>query len=179
GGRLALETSNVDVDADCPTVRVTIAAGRYVVLAVTDTGGGMHAPMKARIFEPFFTTKPFGKGTGLGLATVCGAVKQSGGFIWLYSEPGHGTTFKIYFPWAGGSAERSAAALAAKPQQGTETVLVVEDAASVRSVMRQALERYGYTVLEAPDGETALQLAAKHHGPIHLLLTDVVMPGVS
>ena len=179
GGRLTIATANMDMDdayvQDHPPAR----AGRYVMLAVSDTGTGMDAGTQAHIFEPFFTTKPFGKGTGLGLATVYGIVKQSGGFIWVYSEPGHGTTFKIYFPWAGGSAERSAAALAAKPQQGTETVLVVEDAASVRSVMRQVLERYGYAVLEAPDGATALQLAAKHHSPIHLLLTDVVMPGVS
>ena len=179
GGRLTIATANTDMDEAYVQNHPPARAGRYVMLAVSDTGTGMDASTQAHIFEPFFTTKPFGKGTGLGLATVYGIVKQSGGFIWVYSEPGHGTTFKIYFPWAGGSAERSAAALAAKPQPGTETVLVVEDAASVRSVMRQVLERYGYAVLEAPDGETALQLAAKHHGPIHLLLTDVVMPGVS
>ena len=176
---MTIATANTDMDEAYVQDHPPARAGRYVMLAVSDTGTGMDASTQAHIFEPFFTTKPFGKGTGLGLATVYGIVKQSGGFIWVYSEPGHGTTFKIYFPWAGGSAERSAAALAAKPQQGTETVLVVEDAASVRSVMRQVLERYGYAVLEAPDGATALQLAAKHHGPIHLVLTDVVMPGVS
>jgi len=179
GGRLTIETANMDMDAAYVQDHPPARAGRYVMLAVSDTGTGMDASTQAHIFEPFFTTKASGKGTGLGLATVYGIVKQSGGFIWVYSELGHGTTMKIYFPWAGEPAERGAAAPASRPRPGTETVLVVEDAPSVRSVIRQALERYGYTVLEAPDGETALQLAAKHHGPIHLLLTDVVMPGVS
>ncbi len=179
GGRLTIETANVDMDETYLQAHPPAQAGRYVMLAVSDTGTGMDARTQAHIFEPFFTTKASGKGTGLGLATVYGIVKQSGGFIWVYSEPGHGTTFKIYFPWAGEPTQRSAAVPVATPRQGTETVLVVEDAASVRTVMRQGLERYGYTVLEAPDGDTALQLAAKHHGPIHLLLTDVVMPGVS
>ena len=179
GGRLTIETANVDMDETYLQAHPPAQAGRYVMLAVSDTGTGMDARTQAHIFEPFFTTKASGKGTGLGLATVYGIVKQSGGFIWVYSEPGHGTTFKIYFPWAGEPTQRRAAVPVATPRQGTETVLVVEDAASVRTVMRQGLERYGYTVLEAPDGDTALQLAAKHHGPIHLLLTDVVMPGVS
>ena len=152
----------------------------YVMLAVSDTGLGMDEQTKAHIFEPFFTTKEPGKGTGLGLATVYGIVKQSGGFIWVYSEAGHGTSFKIYLPWAGETARESAVPpYALERRQGAETVLLVEDTASVRVVTRQVLERYGYTILEAPDGKTALQLAAKHHGPIHLLLTDVVMPGVS
>jgi len=116
----------------------------------------------------------------LGLATVYGIVKQAGGFIWVYSEPGRGTSFKVYLPRVEEPAEPAAAPMATvEPLRGTETVLVVEDAASVRMVTRQVLERYGYAVLEAPNGETALRLAAKHHGRIHLLLTDVVMPGLS
>jgi len=171
GGRLTIEAANMVVEA---------RPGRYVMLAVSDTGIGMDEQTKARVFEPFFTTKESGKGTGLGLATVYGIVKQAGGFITVDSEPGRGTTFKVYLPRVD---EPVAPAIArpapAEPRRGTETVLVAEDAPSVRLVTRQVLERYGYTVLEAPTGDIALRLAAKHHGPIHLLLTDVVMPGLS
>src|SRR5256712_8987699 len=150
------------------------------MLALSDTGIGMDEQTQARIFEPFFTTKGVGKGTGLGLATVYGIVKQSGGFIWVYSEPGRGTSFKVYLPRVDEPLQPVAAPVdKAEPRRGTETVLVVEDAASVRMATRQVLERYGYLVLEAPDGETALRLAAKHHGSIHLLHTDDVMPGIS
>jgi len=179
GGKLTIETGNVEHDPAFARGHGAAAVRQFVMLAVTDTGVGMDEATKARIFEPFFTTKEPGKGTGLGLATVYGIVQQSGGFIWVYSEPGHGTTFKIYLPRVDAPAEGVAVAAVAPVGRGTETVLLAEDAAAVRAVARQVLERQGYTVLEAPDGELALHLAQRHSGPIHLLLTDVVMPGMS
>jgi PAS domain S-box-containing protein len=180
GGKLTIETSNIEHDPDYAREQEAAAVRRFVMLAVSDTGTGMDEATKAKIFEPFFTTKEVGKGTGLGLATVYGIVKQSGGFIWVYSEPGLGTTFKIYLPQVDAVAEGGTAGAApATVLRGTETVLLVEDAAAVRAVARQALARQGYTVLEAPNGTEALQIAASHAGPIHLLLTDVVMPGLS
>ena len=179
GGKLTIETGNVEHDPAFARGHGAVAVRQFVMLAVTDTGVGMDEATKARIFEPFFTTKEPGKGTGLGLATVYGIVQQSGGFIWVYSEPGHGTTFKIYLPRVDAPAEGVAVTAVAPVGRGTETVLLAEDAAAVRAVARQVLERQGYTVLEAPDGELALHLAQRHSGPIHLLLTDVVMPGMS
>jgi CheY-like chemotaxis protein len=146
------------------------------MVTVSDTGGGMTEPVKARIFEPFYTTKPVGKGTGLGLSTVYGIVKQSLGHIAVYSEPGHGTTFKVYLPRAGEEATPVPTPAGFSVPRGTETVLLVEDEDGVRSLARLALLSGGYNVLEASHGEEALALARGHAGPIHLLLTDVVMP---
>jgi len=179
GGRLTIETANVEHDPDYARDQEAAAVRRFAMLAVSDTGCGMDEATKARIFEPFFTTKEPGKGTGLGLATVYGIVKQAGGFIWVYSEPDQGTSFKVYLPEVDATAERPTAVAGARVPRGTETVLLVEDAALVRAVTKQVLERQGYMVLEAADGEAALQLAQRHRGPIHLLLTDVVMPRVS
>ena len=180
GGKLTIEIANVEHDPDYAREQEAAAVSRFVMLAVSDTGTGMDEATKARIFEPFFTTKELGKGTGLGLATVYGIVRQSGGFIWVYSEPGLGTTFKIYLPQVDAVAEGSAASDAhSASRRGTETVLLVEDAAAVRSVIHEALARQGYAVLDAPHGAEALRIAASHAGPIHLLLTDVVMPGLS
>src|SRR5690242_4060789 len=181
GGKLTIETTNVELDTDYTRTHHAAAAGHFVMLAVTDTGTGMDEATQAKIFEPFFTTKGQGKGTGLGLATVYGIVKQSGGFIWVYSELGHGSSFKIYLPRvvAAADAPRADAPAAPAVPRGAETILVVEDAPAVRAVTRHVLERQGYTVLEAAGGDIALQLAAAHAGPIHLLLTDVVMPGMS
>src|SRR5438445_797546 len=177
-GRLSIETANVEMDESYVHGHPLARPGHYVMLAVSDTGTGMDAATQARIFEPFFTTKEAGKGTGLGLATVYGIVRQSSGFIWVYSEPGHGTSFKIYLPRVD---EPVSPAGAAAPQVvgGSETVLVVEDVAAVRAVTRQMLERQGYCVLEAANGATALSLARQHQSAIHLLVTDVVMPEVS
>jgi len=177
GGKLTIETANADMDEAYVRDHPLAKPGQYVMLAVSDSGVGMDEETQRRIFEPFFTTKEAGKGTGLGLATVYGIVKQSGGFIWVYSEPGHGATFKVYLPRVEEPVESLTADVAPRESlRGTETVLLVEDAAAVRAVTRQVLDRLGYTVLEAPNGQAALHLATKHHGPIHLLLTDVIMP---
>jgi CheY-like chemotaxis protein len=179
GGCLAIETANVDLDDRYCRQHPEAAPGSYVMLTVTDTGAGMTELTLGRLFEPFFTTKARGKGTGLGLPTVQGIVRQSGGTIDVSSRPGHGTTFRIYLPriegvLAGEPAKRGSAML-----DGTETVLIVDDQAEVRAIERACLERHGYTVLEASAGDTALRLAAAHKGVLHLLLTDVVMPGMS
>jgi PAS domain S-box-containing protein len=175
GGKLTIETTNVDYDPE--RQQRSDGSREFVMLAVTDTGTGMDEATKAKIFEPFFTTKQPGKGTGLGLATVYAIVTQAGGFIWVYSELGHGTSFKIYLPHVDAVATTAAVARIDLPR-GTETVLLVEDAAAVRAVARQVLQRQGYRVLEASEGEDALHLAARHQGTIDLVVTDVVMPRV-
>jgi PAS domain S-box-containing protein len=177
GGTLTIETANVDVDEAYAREQATVEAGHYVLLAVTDTGFGMDRETQARLFEPFFTTKALGKGTGLGLATVYGIVKQSGGYIWVYSEPGHGTSFKVYLPRVDAPAESLEPAPASSGVLGgSETVLVAEDEEAVRHLARRVLESRGYTVLVAASGPEALRLAEGREGPIHLLVTDVVMP---
>jgi CheY-like chemotaxis protein len=169
----------VELEGEYADDHVPVAPGPYVLLTVTDTGLGMDDETKRRLFEPFFTTKEKGKGTGLGLATVYGIVKQSGGFIWVYSEQGHGTTFKIYLPRIAAEPVAAEAPRTLEALRGTETILLAEDAPGVRSAARQILERLGYVVVDAPNGAAALDLAARHNEPIHLLLTDVVMPEMS
>jgi two-component system cell cycle sensor histidine kinase/response regulator CckA len=156
-----------------------ITPGRYVLLSVTDTGTGMDAETQFRIFEPFFTTKPVGKGTGLGLSTVFGIVKQTGGSIGVYSEPGHGTTFKIHFPLC-----EEVAAVPVQTEQipllgGTEMIFVVDDTSALRELTRLLLEGVGYTVMDSGAPEEALRMATEYVGPLPLLITDVVMPGLS
>jgi PAS domain S-box-containing protein len=182
GGRLTIETSNVMLDKNAARFHAPLRAGDYVVLAITDTGTGMDAETQSHIFEPFFTTKG-PKGTGLGLSTVYGIVKQSGGYIWVSSEVGKGTAFKIYLSRADSTAEAAAPVLAdaqmQKVEPGTETILLVEDEENLRYLARQYMEQQGYRVLEAADGAVAMQLAVAHEGVIHLLLTDVIMPGIN
>jgi two-component system cell cycle sensor histidine kinase/response regulator CckA len=180
GGRLLIETSNAELDRHYANARPVVTPGPYVLLAVSDNGTGMDQETQARIFEPFFTTKEQGKGTGLGLSTVYGVVKQSGGFIWVYSELGKGTSFKIYFPRVDQPVEGIAAtAPLAEAPRGTETILLAEDERDVRELAREFLESGGYKVIEATNGQDALKIAAAHEGQIDLLVTDMVMPGIT
>ncbi len=179
GGSLLIETGVVELDEHYPRQHPSARPGRHVVLVVTDTGCGMDPATRSRIFEPFFTTKEPGKGTGLGLSTVYGIVKQSGGHIWVYSESGRGTTFKLYFPLHQGPVQASEGTVRALPPSGAgATILLVEDEASVRSTVRRLLERHEYRVLEATNGQDALALITARHGEVDLILSDMVMPGM-
>jgi len=180
GGRLTIETADVELDRSYVAAHVPTQPGPYVLLAISDTGVGMDGATKARLFEPFFTTKEPGRGTGLGLATVYGIVKQSGGYIWAYSELGHGTTFKIYLPRVAETAQAPESTPSPPtPVGGSETVLVVEDQDEVRRLTKRVLEARGYTVLAARNGAEALEIVGRHATQIHLMITDVVMPGMN
>jgi len=180
GGRLVVETCNTDLDANYALDHVPVKPGKYVMLAVSDTGVGMDRQTVAHIFEPFFTTKESGRGTGLGLSTVYGIVKQSGGYIWVYSEPGKGSTFKIYLPRVDEVSEGTSIAQAApRSQRGTETILIVEDEEAVRELIQTVLTEKGFDVIVSLDPQHAEKIASEFAGEIHLLLTDMVMPGMS
>jgi len=180
GGKLTIETANVELDQAYAGAHIAVRPGRYVMISVSDTGVGMAQEVRDGIFEPFFTTKETGKGTGLGLSTVYGIVKQSGGNIWVYSELGKGTTFKIYLPLVDEPLEEiRKEVLKDELPRGVETILVVEDEEDVRRLSIQILKKQGYEVLEASCADDALVLTKEHKEPIHMILTDVVMPGMS
>jgi len=182
GGRISIETRNIDLDENYSSEHAPVIPGRYVMLAVGDTGVGMTQDTREHAFDPFFTTKEAGKGTGLGLATVYGIVKQSGGYVWIYSEPNHGTTLKLYFPEVSSVAAFASSdnRLASKDvERGSETILLVEDEASVRGLTSRILEKQGYRVIAAQHGREAMDIASREEGHIDLVLTDVVMPGMN
>ena len=176
GGKLTIETANLLVDESFCRDHLSVDPGAYVQLTVSDDGAGMTPEVKAQLFEPFFTTKEKGKGTGLGLSTVYGIVKQSGGSIWVRSEPGQGASFHLIFPAAEGDTDAEPALTAEYVPSGRETIVLAEDDRGVRKYVREILERHGYTVLQAANGREALHAAEEHPGPIHLLLSDAVMP---
>jgi two-component system, cell cycle sensor histidine kinase and response regulator CckA len=180
GGKICIRTASVTLDASYRPENTFIKPGPYVMIAVSDNGQGMDRETQARIFEPFFTTKEKGKGTGLGLSTVYGIIKQSGGYVFVQSEIGRGTFFTIYFPRIDEPCDAiGAAPVSVAASGGNETVLLVEDEESVRQLVRETLESRGYRVLEAASGDAALALAASHQETIHLVITDVVKPGLS
>jgi two-component system cell cycle sensor histidine kinase/response regulator CckA len=180
GGSVTLETQNVELDEAYAREHVSVERGPYVMLSVSDTGTGMNEETKAHLFEPFFTTKEQGKGTGLGLATVYGIVRQAGGHVWVYTELGKGTSFKVYLPRVkrDGSSHPSLVQVATR-RGGTETVLLVEDEESIRRLAAEVLRESGYTVLEAPLPSAAIAIAEREKGPIDVLVTDIVMPEMS
>jgi CheY-like chemotaxis protein len=179
GGVLTVETANVNLDSNYAKAHFTVRSGPYIMLAVSDTGSGMDAATKARLFEPFFTTKGSGKGTGLGLSTVFGIVKQSGGSVEVYSEPGRGTSVKVYLPRIDQPVSLETQETRRKVGRGSETVLLVEDDEMVRTLVRETLVREGYKVLDAPGPLEARRISDQQQDPIQLLITDVVMPKVS
>jgi two-component system cell cycle sensor histidine kinase/response regulator CckA len=179
GGKLTIETGDVELDESYQFEHVGVTPGPHVMLAVSDTGSGMDRATQARIFEPFFTTKGPGRGTGLGLSTVFGIVRQSGGNIWVYSEPGGGSTFKVYLPKVADADEQPLEVPTLVTLHGTETILLVEDQDEVRQIAVHMLRRYGYHVIGAQNAGEALLTCEQHPRTIHLLITDVVMPHMS
>jgi CheY-like chemotaxis protein len=180
GGKLTIETANVELDESYARSHVDVKPGPYVMFSVSDTGVGMTPEVREQIFEPFFTTKEKGKGTGLGLSTTYGIVKQSEGNIWVYSEQGKGTTFKIYLPRVNEPLEDiRKEVLKEELPRGNETILIVEDEEEVRKLTAKILEMQGYRILETSNGDDALLACERRKGPIHLMLADIVMPGMS
>jgi CheY-like chemotaxis protein len=176
GGSLVIETTRVELDDGYASVHADVRAGPFVMLAISDTGIGMDAATQSKIFEPFFTTKDPGRGTGLGLATVYGIVKQMGGLVWVYSEPGHGATFKVYLPRETSPSTTTESPSVAVVSERRGTVLLVEDDDAVRLAVRRMLEKLGFQILEAKDGEDGVRVANAHTGHIDVLVTDLMMP---